>query len=130
MAAAQGEPNSIRFLKSFRPVASTRYLELGMAVIGFFGGIVFALASWDFVLPGRKIRHWRQPFEALLSAMLFAYAGFCLYASAHVIGYLPFHTTFHLFKRALAAAVVMMVVTVVLPAKKKPTRACPERTSI
>ena len=120
MAATQGEPSSIRFLKSFRPIPRTRYLNLGMAVIAFFAGILFALSSWDLVLPGRKLRDWRQPFEALLSAIFFAYAGLSLYASAHVIGYLPFHSTFHLFKRVLFAAAVVIVVTVVLPAKKKP----------
>ena len=120
MAAAQGEPTALRYLKSLRPTSTTRYLELVMAIIAFFLGFVFALSSWDFALPGRKLRDWRQPFEALLSAILFACAGLNLYASEHVIRYLPFHKTFQLFKGLLFAAAVLIVVTVVLPAKKNP----------
>jgi hypothetical protein len=122
MAAAQGEPSAVRSLKSFRPAPRTRYLEVAFAFVAFFSGVVFASPSWEAMLPGRKLRDWRQPFEALLSVFLFAYSGLNLYASEHVIRYLPFHKTFHMFKIALAAAVVVIVVTVVLPARKKQQR--------
>jgi len=119
MAAAQGEPKAVRFLKSFRPAPMTRYLEVGLAFIAFFSGVVFALPSWESMLPGRRLRDWRQPFEALLSLIFFAYSGLNLYASEHVIRYLPFHNTFNLVTRVLLAVSFLIFVTVVLPAKKR-----------
>ena len=71
------------------------------------------------MLPGRRLRDWRQPFEALLSLIFFVYSGLNLYASEHVIRYLPFHNTFNLVTRVLVAASVLIIVTVVLPAKKR-----------
>ena len=71
------------------------------------------------MLPGRRLRDWRQPFEALLSLIFFVYSGLNLYASEHVIRYLPFHNTFNLVTRVLVVASVLIIVTVVLPAKKR-----------
>jgi len=71
------------------------------------------------MLPGRRLRDWRQPFEALLSLIFFAYSGLNLYASEHVIRYLPFHNTFNLVTRVLLAVSFLIFVTVVLPAKKR-----------
>lgn len=125
MAAAQGEPSAVRFLKSFRPAPRKRYLEVGLGFVAFFLGVVFALPSWESMLPGRRLRDWRQPFEALLSLIFFAYSGLNLYASEHVIRYLPFHNTFHLVTRVLLAAAVLIILTVVLPAKRRTPQSSP-----
>jgi len=124
MAAAQGEPSSVRYLKSFRPTTRMRYLKVGLAVPGFIMGILF-LSALEFLLPGRKLQTWRQPFIALLGAILLAIASLDLYASFHVIRYLPFHNTFHLVTRVLIAVAILMLVTVVLPAKKRTPQVSP-----
>jgi hypothetical protein len=118
MAAAQGEPISLRFLKSFRPTTRMRYLQNGMAGIEFISGMFF-LSALEFLLPGRKLQTWRQPFIVLLGAVLLGLAGLSLYASFHVIRYLPFHHSFYLIRRGLFAVAVLIIVTVILPAKKR-----------
>lgn len=117
MAAAHGDPDALRFLKSLRPSVTTRYVERGAAVIGFAGGLIFALTSWGFLLPG-KICNWRQHLEALLALSLFVYGGLSLYASAHVVRYLPHYDTFLTVKWAMLAIIGCVVATVVLPAKR------------
>jgi TPR repeat protein len=124
MAAAQGEPTALKFLKSFRPTERTRYLELGLAMMSFILGILF-LSALEFVLPGRKLRTWRQPFFALLGTVFLGIASLNLYASFHIIRYLPFQDTFYLAKRVLLATAALMIVTVVLPAKKLSSTSLP-----
>lgn len=116
MAAAQGEPTALRFVKSFRPTKRTRYLELGLAMMSFIFGILF-LSALEFVLPGRKLRTWRQPFFAFLGIVCLGIASLHLYASFHIIRYLPFQDVFYLAKRVLLATAVLLIVLVVLPAR-------------
>lgn len=118
-AAAQGDPNALRFLESLEPDVTTRYVERGAAAIGFVGGIIFALTSWGFLLSG-KFRNWRQPLEALLALALFVYGGLSLYASAHVIRYLPHYSRFVIVKWGMLVIIGCVAATVVLPGRKVP----------
>lgn len=124
MAAAQGEPSAVRFLKSFRPTRTRRYIELGLAVPSFVMGIL-CLPALEFLLPGRKLQTWRQPFVTLLGATFLGLASLSAYASLHIIRYLPFHNTFVLIRRVLVAIAVLIVATVVLPAKKRTAKSSP-----
>ena len=94
------------------------FSTVGLAVPSFIMGIL-CLSALEFLLPGRKLQTWRQPFIALLGAIFLAIASLGLYASFHVIRYLPFHNTFHLIRRVLLVVGVLILVTVVLPAKKQ-----------
>lgn len=122
-AAEQGDPNARRALESLgsgsKPPTKTRYIEISLALMGFIAGLSCLCLSFEFLLPGRKLRDWRQPVITLLGVVFLANAGLSLYASAHDVRYCPYHYTFHLARTILVATAILIIVTVVLPAKKK-----------
>ena len=97
--------------------SAARKLEYLLIAIGFPAGLLFLL---DFLLPGRRLRDWRQATTTLLGALLLSNATLNLYAIAHDdMQYSPYLDAFHVARRLLTAAAILIIVTVVLPAKKK-----------
>src|SRR6266487_3488714 len=60
MAAAQGDQNARQALALLKPPTITRYIELGMAVVGFIGGVLCVLSSLEARFVRRKFGGWRQ----------------------------------------------------------------------
>jgi hypothetical protein len=120
-AADQGDAYAKRALESLgsgpRPPIRTRYIELSLAVLGFSVGLWFSL---DFLLPGRRLRNWRQTATTLLGVTFLLNAGLSLYAFAHDIRFSPYHDSFHLARRFLVPMAILLIVTVVLSAKRRP----------
>jgi TPR repeat protein len=122
-AADQGNTKAKRALESLesgsRPPMKTRYIEISAALLGFPVGLWLSL---DFLLPGRRLRDWRQSAITLLGVTFLLNAGLSLYAFAHDIRYSPYHDAFHLARTFLVVIAILIIVTVILPAKKKPNR--------
>jgi hypothetical protein len=102
-------------------LTETRWFEFVSVVLGFPVGLWAALA---FLLPGRKLRGWRQASITLLGVSFLSNAGLSLYAFAHEgMRYSPHRDAFHLTRLLLTAIAILIILTVVLPAKKSPDAA-------
>jgi len=119
MAAAQGDQNARQALALLKPPTITRYIELGMAVVGFIGGVLCVLSSLEARFVRRKFGGWRQGAITVLGFAFLARAGLAYYASAHDIRYSPNCAAFHVAGRTLLGIAAVIFITVVLPAKRK-----------
>ena len=119
MAAAQGDQNARQALGLLKPPTITRYIELGMAVAGFIGGVLCVLSSLEAIFVRRKFGGWRQGAITVLGFAFLARAGLAYYASAHDIRYSPNCAAFHVASRTLLGIAAVIFITVVLPAKKR-----------
>jgi TPR repeat protein len=118
-AAAQGNSKAKDFLNSFKPSATTRYIELSLGLLELVAGAIFLVPSLYFVLPGRKLLDWRHAGTALLGLVFVMNAVLSWYASAHYLRYSPYGAQFHFIRRVSIGVAAALIATVVFPAKKK-----------
>ena len=120
-AAKRGNPEARRALESLRTRSSeARRSEWILIAVGFPAGLVFSL---DFLLPGRRLRDWRQVTKTLLGLLCLSNAGLNLYAVAHDdMLYSPYFRAFHRANLLLGTTAILIMLTVMLPGWRKQSK--------
>jgi uncharacterized protein len=119
-AAVQGDPDAEQALRSLGAGSGirrrSRWYELVTALIGFPAGLWFSL---EFLLPGKKLRDWRQASTTLLGICFLADAGLSLYAFGHDIEYSPHREAFYIARFIFTSVAVLIIIAVVLRSRRQ-----------
>jgi len=92
------------------------WLKYFPSLFVLLGGLWF---TWDFLLPGRSLRDWRQKAKTFFGIFATLWAGLNVYAIAHPeIRYARFGIAFHSLKGFLAGTAIGLVICLGLAAEK------------